>query len=93
LKELRLTQWIFRRSKNMNTYRYNVTSDFVPYFINGELSDLTDKEERNLELFDRYVQEEHGAGHWSYDDQESKFCYCDVTDVKANCVEMEWVVI
>ena len=78
----------------MNTYEYNVCSAYVPYLINGELSDLEDWEIKRLEEFDKYVQEEHGVGHWSFDpDIEPKFCYCDVTDTKANCVEMDWIVM
>ncbi len=78
----------------MNTYEYNVTSAFVPYLINGDASDLEDWEIKRLEEFEKDVQEEHGAGHWSYNDiQGEKFCYCDVTDVRAECVVMEWVVM
>ena len=78
----------------MNTYEYDVTSAFVPYLINGELSDLGDWEIKTLEEFEKYVQEKHGVGHWDYNDiQEEKFCYCDVTEVRAECVEMKWVVM
>ena len=78
----------------MNTYEYNVYSAYVPYLINGELSDLEDWEIKRLEEFEKYVQEEHGVGHWSYNDiQGKRRCYCAVTHVRANCIEMEWVVM
>jgi hypothetical protein len=78
----------------MNTYEYNVCSAYVPYLINGELSDLEDWEIEKLQAFEKTLQEEHGVGHWDYNDiQGEKFCYCDVTDIRTTCVIMDWIVM
>lgn len=78
----------------MNTYEYNVCSAYVPYLINGDASGLEDWEIDKLQTFEKVIQEEHGAGHWGYNDiQGERFCYCDVTDVRAECVLMDWIVM
>jgi hypothetical protein len=78
----------------MNTYEYNVCSAYVPYLINGDATPLEDWEIKKLEEFEKALQEEHGVGHWGYNDiQGEKFCYCDVADVKAECVVMDWIVM
>jgi hypothetical protein len=78
----------------MNTYEYNVCSAYVPYLINGDASDLEDWEIKKLEEFEGALVEEHGAGHWDYNViQGEKFCYCDVADVRAGCVVMDWIVM
>lgn len=78
----------------MNIYEYNVCSAYVPYLINGDATYLEDWEIKKLEEFEKALQEEHGAGHWDYNAiQGEKFCYCAVTDVRAECVVMDWVVM
>lgn len=78
----------------MNTYEYNVCSAYVPYLINGDASDLEDWEIEKLQAFEKALQEEHGVGHWDYNDiQGEKFCYCDVTDIRTTCVIMDWIVM
>ena len=61
--------------------------------INGDDSGLDDSESQAIDDFQAHVIESHGVGHWSVNNEYSEFARDEVTGLRANCVNAEWVVI
>lgn len=80
--------------KKIKTYEYTIAEHYAPALINGDHTGLEDNESRAVDQFEQWVIKEHGYGHWSYrDNADAYFDRCDVCELMANCVPIEWVVM
>ena len=70
------------------TYSFSVGDYFTPAIINGDCSGLEEDEAELLDTFLSYVEEAHGPGHWSCNDEERDFERCDVTWLYSDCYRM-----
>ena len=77
----------------MKTFTYSIAECFLSALINGDDSGLDESESQALDDFQAHVIESHGVGHWSVNDEYVEFARDEVTGLRANCINAEWVVI
>ena len=88
--------------KKMNTkvwdsYGYHIADYFLPYLINGDASELSNVERKELDDFEAYAKKyavERGftVGHWAVEDDSENIGFCDVCDKPANVATVKLMV-
>lgn len=67
-------------------YEFQMLGCFVCPLLNGEMDELTDEEETQLDAFiEREI--DNGIGHWSIDDDVG-FARCEVTGLMGDVVTL-----
>ena len=69
-------------------YEYMISEHWLPAIFNGDFSGLDEDDETRLENFLNFVQEQHGAGHWSCEDELEEFARCEISNLHANCTKL-----
>lgn len=73
---------------NFEQYEYMIGAHWLPAIFNSDLSGLDDDEALRLDDFLTYVQERHGIGHWSCEDELEEFAQCEVSNFHAYCARL-----
>lgn len=68
-------------------YSFDVAGVFAPALINGDLSGLTDSEEKDFEAFLANAPAE--IEHWGCDGEAENFTVCEVCGMHAMCIEVK----
>ena len=67
---------------------YMISEHWLPAIFNGDFSGLDEDDETRLENFLNFVQEQHGSGHWSCDDELEEFARCEISNLHAYCTKL-----
>ena len=71
---------------------FTVAGHFLSYLINGDVSGMTDEEERQVYAFEAEAMGVIQNCHWSYEsDEESFFARCEICDLMADCITLQLV--
>lgn len=69
-------------------YEYMISDHWLPAIFNFDSSNLDDDDEARLNNFLAYVQEQHGVGHWSCEDELEEFARCEISNLPAHCTKL-----
>lgn len=85
----RCDRYEFELPENVSVFE--VTSDYLPYIINGDCSGLSDEEIEQVDKFLTFESDGITNFHWSYNTDHNNFTRCDISKLSADCVELHLV--
>ena len=74
---------------NFEVYEYTIPTFYLGALINGDISGLSDEEERELNTF---LESLPGNGHWDYDDEHYFSYYNDINNLGNDVTDCRYLV-
>ena len=75
----------------METYIFNIASNYASAIVNNDYTGLDDAEERDLNGFIDHLEREYVTSYLELIDYESEheFCLDEVTNLMGNCLQFK----
>jgi hypothetical protein len=73
----------------MDNYIFNIASHYACAIVNNDYTGLNDAEEKELNAFLDYLQQEYGTANLELSDYDSEgnFCRDEVSNLMGNCLQ------